>query len=240
MFCPRSLSNQQHFITHLIVFVSHNEQKLCKNVRDLEHVDISYCVALSDPAVKAFSFYCRGLITLRMVGCLKVHAHTHTLLKPLNVILLKELFLLSFRAIISIFFHPASDDRYGSAVSNKWISVLARAWCEWLHSPHRSRASALGKNLSSAQLHHNGLLQWHLRVRHLLKRVLQSQSAAQNIYWTMSVFLQGGCLKTSAARGTLGAQRRRPSILVERQHPVTWAIWSQNPQNDPMMMHEKW
>uniref|UniRef100_A0A3Q0RAR9 F-box/LRR-repeat protein 15-like leucin rich repeat domain-containing protein n=1 Tax=Amphilophus citrinellus TaxID=61819 RepID=A0A3Q0RAR9_AMPCI len=48
------------------------KQKLCKNVRDLEHVDISHCVALSDAAVKAFSFYCRGLVTLRMVGCLKM------------------------------------------------------------------------------------------------------------------------------------------------------------------------
>ncbi|XP_030586948.1 LOW QUALITY PROTEIN: dynein regulatory complex subunit 6 [Archocentrus centrarchus] len=47
-------------------------KKLCKNVRDLEHVDISHCVALSDAAVKAFSFYCRGLVTLRMVGCLKM------------------------------------------------------------------------------------------------------------------------------------------------------------------------
>uniref|UniRef100_A0A3Q2VA30 F-box/LRR-repeat protein 15-like leucin rich repeat domain-containing protein n=1 Tax=Haplochromis burtoni TaxID=8153 RepID=A0A3Q2VA30_HAPBU len=47
-------------------------QKLCKNVTDLEHVDISHCVALSDAAVRAFSFYCRGLVALRMVGCFKM------------------------------------------------------------------------------------------------------------------------------------------------------------------------
>uniref|UniRef100_A0A8C5DI42 F-box/LRR-repeat protein 15-like leucin rich repeat domain-containing protein n=1 Tax=Gouania willdenowi TaxID=441366 RepID=A0A8C5DI42_GOUWI len=47
-------------------------ENLCKNVRDLEHVDISHCAALSDPAVRAFSFYCRGLVTLRMSGCFKM------------------------------------------------------------------------------------------------------------------------------------------------------------------------
>lgn len=62
-------------------------QKLCKNVRDLEHVDVSHCAALSDPAIRAISFYCRGLITLRMSGCHKVHTYTSNLLKPLNVIL---------------------------------------------------------------------------------------------------------------------------------------------------------
>ncbi|KAK5867568.1 hypothetical protein PBY51_012043 [Eleginops maclovinus] len=47
-------------------------EKLCKNVRDLEHVDVSHCVALSDPAIRAISFYCRGLVTLRMSGCAKM------------------------------------------------------------------------------------------------------------------------------------------------------------------------
>ncbi|KAM9352391.1 F-box and leucine-rich repeat protein 13 [Symphorus nematophorus] len=47
-------------------------EKLCKNVRDLEHVDVSHCVALSDPAIRAISFYCRGLVTLRMLGCPKM------------------------------------------------------------------------------------------------------------------------------------------------------------------------
>uniref|UniRef100_A0A8P4G5Y0 F-box domain-containing protein n=2 Tax=Dicentrarchus labrax TaxID=13489 RepID=A0A8P4G5Y0_DICLA len=47
-------------------------EKLCKNVRDLEHVDVSHCVALSDPAIRAISFYCRGLVTLRMSGCPKM------------------------------------------------------------------------------------------------------------------------------------------------------------------------
>ncbi|XP_071393804.1 F-box and leucine-rich repeat protein 13 [Centroberyx affinis] len=47
-------------------------EKLCKHVRDLEHVDVSHCVALSDPAIRALSFYCRGLVTLRMSGCPKM------------------------------------------------------------------------------------------------------------------------------------------------------------------------
>uniref|UniRef100_A0A672ZIT3 F-box and leucine-rich repeat protein 13 n=1 Tax=Sphaeramia orbicularis TaxID=375764 RepID=A0A672ZIT3_9TELE len=46
--------------------------KLCKNMRDLEHVDVSHCVALSDSAIRALSFHCRGLITLRMSGCTKM------------------------------------------------------------------------------------------------------------------------------------------------------------------------
>ncbi|XP_021162888.2 dynein regulatory complex subunit 6 isoform X1 [Fundulus heteroclitus] len=47
-------------------------EKLCKNTRDLEHVDVSHCVALSDAAIRAVSFYCRGLLTLRMSGCPKM------------------------------------------------------------------------------------------------------------------------------------------------------------------------
>ncbi|XP_029378283.1 dynein regulatory complex subunit 6 [Echeneis naucrates] len=46
--------------------------KLCKTVRDLEHVDVSHCVALSDSAIRAISFYCTGLVTLWMPGCLKI------------------------------------------------------------------------------------------------------------------------------------------------------------------------
>ncbi|KAA8590242.1 hypothetical protein FQN60_014176 [Etheostoma spectabile] len=38
-------------------------EKLCKNMRDLEHVDVSDCVSLSDPAIRAISFYCRYLVT---------------------------------------------------------------------------------------------------------------------------------------------------------------------------------
>ncbi|TMS05712.1 Dynein regulatory complex subunit 6 [Larimichthys crocea] len=47
-------------------------EKLCRNVRGLEHVDVSHCVALSDPAIRSISFYCRGLVTLRMSGCPKM------------------------------------------------------------------------------------------------------------------------------------------------------------------------
>ncbi|XP_051807462.1 dynein regulatory complex subunit 6 isoform X1 [Acanthochromis polyacanthus] len=47
-------------------------EKLCKNVRDLEHVDVSHCAALTDAAVRSFAFYCRGLVTLRMSDCPKM------------------------------------------------------------------------------------------------------------------------------------------------------------------------
>ncbi|MEQ2245923.1 hypothetical protein ILYODFUR_033055 [Ilyodon furcidens] len=47
-------------------------EKLCKNVRDLEHVDVSRCAALTDAAIRAVSFYCRGLHTMRMSGCPKM------------------------------------------------------------------------------------------------------------------------------------------------------------------------
>ncbi len=167
-----------HFIPHLSLISFHPSrgQKLCKNVRDLEHVDVSHCVALSDPAVRAISFYCRGLVTLRMAGCPKVHTHTHTLLKPSNVSWLESIvFPLVFSChMFSIFFCPASDDRYGGAVSGKWISIPARTWCEWLRSSHRSHSPTLREDLSSALLHHDGLLQQHLQVRHKLRRASQS------------------------------------------------------------------
>ncbi|XP_026222019.1 dynein regulatory complex subunit 6 [Anabas testudineus] len=47
-------------------------EKLCKNMRDLEHIDVSHCVSLSDPAIRAISFYCRSLVTLQMSGCPKM------------------------------------------------------------------------------------------------------------------------------------------------------------------------
>nr|XP_019934488.1 PREDICTED: F-box/LRR-repeat protein 13 isoform X1 [Paralichthys olivaceus] len=47
-------------------------EKLCRNMRDLERVDVSHCVALSDLAIRAISFYCRSLVTLRMSGCPKM------------------------------------------------------------------------------------------------------------------------------------------------------------------------
>uniref|UniRef100_A0A8C3A6J0 F-box and leucine-rich repeat protein 13 n=1 Tax=Cyclopterus lumpus TaxID=8103 RepID=A0A8C3A6J0_CYCLU len=45
---------------------------LVENSLDLEHVDVSHCGALSDSAIRAVSFYCRGLVTLRMSGCPKM------------------------------------------------------------------------------------------------------------------------------------------------------------------------
>ncbi|XP_041650963.1 dynein regulatory complex subunit 6 [Cheilinus undulatus] len=47
-------------------------EKLCKNLSDLEHVDVSRCVSLSDAAVRSISFCCRSLHTLKMSGCPKM------------------------------------------------------------------------------------------------------------------------------------------------------------------------
>ncbi|XP_019896160.2 dynein regulatory complex subunit 6 [Esox lucius] len=47
-------------------------EKLCRQVRDLEDLDVSHCVALSDQAIKALSFYCRTVVVLLMHGCPKM------------------------------------------------------------------------------------------------------------------------------------------------------------------------
>ncbi|XP_067445561.1 F-box and leucine-rich repeat protein 13 isoform X1 [Thunnus thynnus] len=60
------------FLAECVYITDIGIEKLCKNARDLEHVDVSHCVALSDPAIRALSFYCRGLVTLRMSGCPKM------------------------------------------------------------------------------------------------------------------------------------------------------------------------
>ncbi|XP_059191180.1 F-box and leucine-rich repeat protein 13 isoform X2 [Centropristis striata] len=60
------------FLAQCVYVTDIGIEKLCKNMRDLEHVDVSHCVALSDPAIRSISFYCRGLVTLRMSGCLKM------------------------------------------------------------------------------------------------------------------------------------------------------------------------
>uniref|UniRef100_A0A3P8Z7J0 F-box/LRR-repeat protein 15-like leucin rich repeat domain-containing protein n=1 Tax=Esox lucius TaxID=8010 RepID=A0A3P8Z7J0_ESOLU len=39
---------------------------------DLEDLDVSHCVALSDQAIKALSFYCRTVVVLLMHGCPKM------------------------------------------------------------------------------------------------------------------------------------------------------------------------
>lgn len=183
--------------TSLISFYSSRGQKLCKNVRDLEHVNVSHCVALSDPAIRAISFYCRGLVTLRMSGCPKVH--THTLLKPLNVPWLKSIVfpLVISCHMFSIFFLSASDDRYGSAVSGRWISVPARTWREWLCSSHRSHCPTLREDLSSALLHHDGLLQQHLQVRHKLRGTLQCPESCTITFNDQTVFVPSGWLPWS-------------------------------------------
>lgn len=74
----------------------------------------------------------------------------------------------------TIFFYSASDDRYGHTLPDKWSSVPARTWCEWLRSPHGSHSSTLGEDLPSTLFHHDGLLHWHFQVRHKHSRTPQS------------------------------------------------------------------
>lgn len=100
MYFSRKHWSSALFIFHLTFYSrllwSSRGQKLCKNVRDLEHVDVSHCVALSDPAIRAISFYCRSLVTLRMSGCAKVNPpHKHTPLKPFLLISYDKMFLFS-------------------------------------------------------------------------------------------------------------------------------------------------
>ncbi|XP_014856716.1 PREDICTED: F-box/LRR-repeat protein 13-like isoform X1 [Poecilia mexicana] len=47
-------------------------EKLCDNMRDLEHIDISQCPALTDAAINAISLYCRSLLRLKMAACPQV------------------------------------------------------------------------------------------------------------------------------------------------------------------------
>ncbi|KAJ8382052.1 hypothetical protein SKAU_G00028300 [Synaphobranchus kaupii] len=47
-------------------------EKLCKQVRGLEHMDVSHCLYLSDQSIKALSYHCRTLRSLRMAGCPKM------------------------------------------------------------------------------------------------------------------------------------------------------------------------
>ena len=53
------------------MLVSVHAQRLLKRLRDLEHLDVSHCVGLSDQAAKALSLCCRALVSLRMAGCPK-------------------------------------------------------------------------------------------------------------------------------------------------------------------------
>lgn len=65
----------QHVLQSVLLLTA---QMLCKNIRDLEFIDVSNCAALTQRAIRAISFYCRGLNTLRMSGCPEV---PHTLLR---------------------------------------------------------------------------------------------------------------------------------------------------------------
>lgn len=93
------LSFDFHSSFHLMLNFSYL-QKLCKNIRDLEHVDVSDCVALSDSAIRAISFTCRGLITLKMSGCTKVNTNT----KALKFFLVKPTCVSNSCCSIPVFF----------------------------------------------------------------------------------------------------------------------------------------
>lgn len=128
-------------------------QMLCKNVRDLEVIDVSNCAALTQRAVRAISFYCRGLNTLRMSGCPEVpdqRLHTSAFLKRL---------LSHIRAF--------QDDRSGNTFSDERLSVPARTRHERLRSAHRLHRGILAQELPPAFLSQDGLLQRHLQVKHV-------------------------------------------------------------------------
>ncbi|XP_066505027.1 F-box and leucine-rich repeat protein 13 isoform X2 [Hoplias malabaricus] len=46
-------------------------EKFCKQVRELELLDLSHCLYVSDRSIKVLSFYCRHIITLHIAGCPK-------------------------------------------------------------------------------------------------------------------------------------------------------------------------
>lgn len=76
----------------------------------------------------------------------------------------------------------ASDDRYGSAVSDKWRSVPARTRCERLLPPDRCLTPILGEEVPSTPLHHNALLQQHLKVRHTLRETMQGCESCMRMF----------------------------------------------------------
>lgn len=48
-------------------------QMFCRQCHRLELLDVCQCVCLSDRAIKALSFFCRTIATVRIAGCPKVH-----------------------------------------------------------------------------------------------------------------------------------------------------------------------
>ncbi|XP_008409613.1 F-box/LRR-repeat protein 13 isoform X2 [Poecilia reticulata] len=54
------------------IFITDMGIELCDNMRDLEHIDISQCPALTDAAIGAISLYCRSLLRMKMAACPQV------------------------------------------------------------------------------------------------------------------------------------------------------------------------
>lgn len=146
-------------------------QKFCKQVRDLELMDVSHCVAVSDLGIKALSFYCRTLVTLRMAGCPKVNTITHGLSHWLPLFLLFRTYHMSLRLDSSPIFllfnvlpFPLSDDRHVGAISDRRGSLPTGAWHKRLWAHHRPEPSFPTERLSSAHIRYHALLQGHLQV----------------------------------------------------------------------------
>ena len=47
-------------------------QKFCQQVKELEGLDVSHCMALTDSAIKNLAFCCRMLTYLNVAGCFRV------------------------------------------------------------------------------------------------------------------------------------------------------------------------
>ena len=47
-------------------------QKFCQQVKELEGLDVSHCMALTDSAIKNLAFCCRMLTNLNVAGCYRV------------------------------------------------------------------------------------------------------------------------------------------------------------------------
>lgn len=127
---------------------------LCKNVQCLEHIDVSHCTALTQQAIGAISFYCRGLNTLRVAGCPEV--------RRINTL---EVFYR--RALNRIC--CCQDDGSGDAHPDERVSVPARTRRERLRPSHRLHSGLFAQELPLALLGQDGALQRHLQVKHALR-----------------------------------------------------------------------
>lgn len=154
-----------HLILHLslISFVPHVPEA----VQECERSGTCWCVLLCSSVRPGHQSHFILLQRANHTADVRLPQGTHKHIHP------AEAFKRHLALHIFYFFRSASDDRYGSAVSDKWLSVPARTWCEWLRSSHWSHTPTLGEDLPSSLLHHDGLLQQHLQVRHTLRRTLR-------------------------------------------------------------------